>query len=96
MGAECGAVTGAFMVIGMKYGKTADQDAEADRETFARLGEFVKEFKVRHGHLGCSALLGVDMSTPEGVKEAEQRGLFTTECPKFVRTASEILDGILA
>lgn len=95
VGAQCGAVTGAFMVIGMKYGKTENQDSEADRETLARLGEFVREFKSKHGHLGCSSLLGVDMATPEGVKEAERRGLFATECPKFVRTAAEILDRIL-
>ena len=37
MGSECGAVTGAFMVIGMKYGKTADTDSRADNETFKRL-----------------------------------------------------------
>jgi len=30
MGAECGAVTGTFMVIGMKYGKIMDKDSDAD------------------------------------------------------------------
>ena len=95
MGSECGAVTGAFMVIGMKYGKTTDKDPGADQLTFAKVAEFVNEFKARHTHLRCSDLLGTDMGTPEGVKEAEAKGLFTTACPKYVRTAAEILDKLL-
>ena len=96
MGTECGAVTGAFMVIGLKYGKIEDKDAGADEKTFSKVAEFVKEFKARHEHLGCSELLGVNMATPEGVKEAAGKGLFTTACPKFVQSAAEILDKILA
>jgi len=95
MGSECGAVTGAFLVIGMKYGKTRDQDPQADKETFSRVAKFVQEFKAKHGHIGCSALLGVDMGTPEGIKEAEKKGLFTKVCPQLVRSAVEILDKVL-
>jgi len=53
MGSECGAVTGAFMVIGLKYGKTVDKDSGADQETFERVAEFIKEFKAKHNHIGC-------------------------------------------
>jgi C_GCAxxG_C_C family probable redox protein len=96
MGAECGAVTGAFMVIGLYHGKTADKDPAADSETFSRVAKFVEAFRKEHGELSCSKLLGVDMGSPEGVKKAGDRGLFTTACPKFVETASRILDAILA
>jgi C_GCAxxG_C_C family probable redox protein len=95
MGAECGAVTGALLVIGLKYGKTADTDPQADQETFRRVAAFLKKFKERHEYLGCSQLLGVDMGRPEGVKEAEKLGLFTKKCPNYVRSAAEILDPIL-
>ena len=95
MGSECGAVTGAFMVIGMKHGKTADKDAGADRQTFSRVARLVEEFKKQHGDISCSRLLGTDMGTPEGVKKAAGQGLFTTKCPGFVETASIILDQIL-
>jgi C_GCAxxG_C_C family probable redox protein len=96
MGSECGAATGAFMVIGMKYGKTKDEDPGADEKTFSKVAEFIKEFKARHEHIGCSELLGVDMSTAEGVRQAMGKGLFTSACPKFVRSSSEILDKLLA
>lgn len=95
MGSECGAVTGAFMVIGLHYGKTADKDATADSETFSRVAKFVGAFKKEHGDISCSKLLGVDMSSPEGVKKAEKMGLFTSACPKFVETAARILDTLL-
>ncbi len=95
MGSECGAVTGALLVIGLKYGKTRDEDAAADAATFKRVAQLVKEFKARHGHLGCSELLGVNMGDPEGIKEAEQKGLFTKQCPAYVRSAAEILEKVL-
>lgn len=95
MGSECGAVTGALLVIGLKYGKTTDTDQLADKETFQRVAGFCREFKARHEHLGCSQLLGVDMGTLDGVKEAEKLSLFTKRCPAYVRSAAEILDTIL-
>ncbi len=96
MGAECGAVTGALMVIGMKYGKTEDTNADADQKTFGRAAEFIKAFKQEHGETRCSHLMGTDMGTPEGVRQAQDQGLFVSACPQFVKTAAMILDKILA
>jgi len=96
MGNACGAVTGALMVIGMGYGKTADSDPRADDATFKRVAEFTREFKARHKHIGCSELLGADMGTPEGVKEAAGKGYFTSRCPGYVKTAAELLEKIMA
>ena len=94
-GSECGAVTGALMVIGSKYGKTADMDQQADKATFQRVTAFYQMFKARHEQLGCSQLLGVNMSRPDGIQKAEKLGLFTKKCPAYVRSAAEILDTIL-
>lgn len=95
MGSECGAVTGAFMVIGLKYGKVKDKDPAADGSTFGALAELVQRFKAQHGAISCSALLGTDMGSPEGVKAADRAGLFTSRCPEFVRTVAQILEDIL-
>ncbi len=96
MGSECGALTGAYMVIGMKYGKTVDSDSHADTETFKRVTELTKEFKARHKHIGCSELLESDMGTPDGIQKAAGKGYFTSRCPGFVNTVAEILDKVLA
>jgi hypothetical protein len=40
-------------------------------------------------------LLGYDLSSPEQRKAAQDKGLFTTLCPQFVRDAVEIVEEIL-
>jgi len=94
-GSECGAVTGAFMVIGMKYGKTKSKDPEAAEKTFIKSAEFSKEFKARHSQVKCSALLGTNMGTPKGISKAERMGYFTSRCPNYVASAVAILDKLL-
>ena len=91
----CGAVTGAFMVIGLKYGRTRADDAEAKMNTAKKEVEFAKKFKQRHGTIGCTELLGCNISTMEGFEEAKRKDLFKQACPKYVISATEILDEIL-
>lgn len=88
-GHECGAVTAAYMVLGLAFGPK-------EPDVFGRMDEFNKAFKARHGEIGCSQLLGVDMGTREGMKQAEKKGLFKTACPGYVKSAGEILEKILA
>jgi C_GCAxxG_C_C family probable redox protein len=95
MGKTCGAVTGAFLVLGLKYGGTDATDNDKEEKTYALVREFTNEFKLRNGHIGCNELLGYDISTPEGRKEAQEKGLFSTLCPKLVRDAAEILEQLL-
>ncbi len=93
-GEICGAVSGALMVLGLKFGKTRPIDSTADKQTFAKVDQFIQEFKKRHGSVHCSRLLGVDMGTRQGFKEAERKGYFRKVCPAHVRSAVEILDEI--
>jgi len=95
MGETCGAVTGAFMVIGLKYGKTKFEDEQAKEKTYSLVKEFVDRFKSRNGSIVCRELLGYDISTPEGMKLIKEKKLTTTLCPKFVQDAAEIIEQIL-
>ena len=95
MGETCGAVTGALMVIGLKYGKTKAGDEGARDKTYELVGEFVARFKDHHGSIACRELLGCDLSNPEGLKTAKEKGLFDNLCPQFVQDATEILEEIL-
>jgi len=89
IGSECGALTGALLVIGLK-------DGNSHKKTFREVDMLMKRFRSAHGATGCSQLLGVDMGTPAGVKKAEKAGYFTSRCPLYVRTAADILEKILA
>lgn len=43
----CGAVTGAFRVLGLKYGKTKADDDAAKQKSYAVVREFVEKFNAR-------------------------------------------------
>lgn len=91
----CGAVTGAFLAIGLKYGRIRVEDTVSRDRTYGLVQEFIRRFKVRHEHLKCRDLLGCDISTPEGQKKAEELNLHKTRCEDFVRDAAGILEEIL-
>lgn len=92
LGETCGAVTGAFMVLGLRH-CSADCDRSSGREeTYARVIEFADKFKQRNGSILCRELLGCDISTPQGMKQAQEQNLFKTTCVKMVEDAAEILE----
>jgi len=95
MGETCGAVTGAFMVIGLKYGRTMVQDTQSHEETNRLVKEFVDGFKSINGSIVCRELLGCDLSTPDGLKTFVDNKLRDTLCAKFVRDAAQIVGQLL-
>jgi C_GCAxxG_C_C family probable redox protein len=95
MGKTCGAVTGAFMVIGLKYGNTRAEDEETKEKAYELVNEFTKRFKARNEAIECRKLLGYDISTPEGYELIYEKGITKDLCPGFVRDAVEILEQIL-
>lgn len=92
LGETCGAVTGAFMILGLKYGRTEAGDDQSKQKTKEKVREFAAQFKELHGSITCKALLNIDISTVEGHQAAKEQGLFDTTCPRFVQSAVEILE----
>lgn len=91
----CGAVTGALMAIGLRFGRTRAEDAAARDRTYQACGEFILRFETRFGAVKCRDLLGCDIGTPEGAAEAAARRLHETRCADYVSAAVEILEEIL-
>jgi C_GCAxxG_C_C family probable redox protein len=91
LGLTCGAVTGAFMVIGMKYGKVHQDDNAAKETTYQKVREFSNKFIARNKSINCSDLLGCHIGTPEGVEKAKTEGLIAKICPSVVKDAADIL-----
>lgn len=86
----CGAITGAYMVIGAKHGHTTS-DAHAKSQTKEKIKHFNEKFIAVHGSLICKTLTGYDISTPEGANEASANKVFSTKCPAFIKTTCAIL-----
>jgi C_GCAxxG_C_C family probable redox protein len=95
MGETCGAVTGAFMLIGLKYGPIRADDKTAKDTTYRIVREFVEKFKERNQSIVCRELLGVHPGTPEGMQAFKEKDLKNTICAKLVRDAAEIIEEIL-
>ncbi len=90
----CGAVTGAFMVLGLKCG-SATTDKQAKETIYALVRELAQRFKGVHGSLLCRDLLGCNLNTAEGLALAQEKKLFSTVCPPYVETAATILEEML-
>jgi len=95
MAGTCGAVTGAFMVLGLAYCDANCRTFEDRKRAYGKVVSFAEEFRARHASLICRDLLGCDISTPEGEQEAKEKDLFRSKCPEFVRSAAEMVEARL-
>ena len=81
----CGAVSGAYLVIGLKCGNDKEK-------TYALVREFARRFEARNKTANCRALLGVDLTGGDKQTAMER---VKRVCPKMVQDAAEILESIL-
>lgn len=96
VGAPCGAVSAALLILGCRHATLtpAFGDPERERALWDRVRRFAAAFEERHGSLRCQELLGVNPLTPEGRREALERHLFEERCPRFLRDAVILLEDI--
>lgn len=94
-GEVCGAVSGALMALGLEKGYTKPDDKAGKEHIYELTRQFCAEFSRRSGGLRCSELLGCQIGTPEGLRQAQEQNLFKTVCPGLVAEASQILDEML-
>lgn len=94
-GEVCGAVTGAIMVLNIKYGNSIADDSKSKEKVYEEVRKFSKEFKNINGSVICKDLLGCDLNQEGMRKYAREKGLFKEICPKMIRDAIDILENIL-
>jgi len=91
-GKICGAITGALMVLSLKYPRL-DPEIDEQKERINNLSaDFISEFQQRNSNFTyCRDLLECDVSTEEGRLFAKENDL-RKKCEKYVRDAIEILE----
>ena len=94
-GRTCGAVAGAYMSIGLKYGMGKNDDTELKEKTYQVIREFSKRFQEIHGTVLCKELLGCDINTPEGKDYYSKNEFFEKKCLQYVKNAARILEDLL-
>ena len=94
----CGALTGAFMVIGLKYGKeisTGTRYGNETETTYRLVKDLAVLFKQRTGSIYCRELIGHDLSDPLERAKVVEAGLFKSTCGNCIKNAVELLEELL-
>lgn len=93
LGKTCGALTGGLMVLGLRHGHEMTTDPQRGRDTvYARVQKLMARFEEKLGSTECRALIGCDMTTPEGREEFVARDLHNTLCANAVATVASLLE----
>jgi C_GCAxxG_C_C family probable redox protein len=91
----CGAVSGAIMVIGLKYGRGENDGREKQEITYTRIQELIDSFTKECGTINCRKLLsGCELLTKEGQQHFKENNLIN-KCYECVRVSCDILEKIL-
>jgi hypothetical protein len=69
-------VSGAILVIGLKYGKEYSGDDAATEKTRALVRQFIQEFTEGNGSINCTELLGYNLNNSEEYKKAREERFF--------------------
>ncbi len=89
----CGAVSGMFMIAGVKYGYSSPDAQEEKSEHYARIQELAKEFTKENGTIICRELLGLGTKTEPPVPSERTENYYKTRpCDDIVADAARIID----
>jgi len=95
-GDVCGALSGAVMALGLRYGRLEGHDDAAKEICYEQVQVLRARFAEVCGKTMCRDLTGSDLTTDEGRKRMEDEGLITTVCRQAVRVAAQIAAELMA
>jgi C_GCAxxG_C_C family probable redox protein len=90
----CGAVTGAFMVIGIYNSDRCSDIRKRKEKTYLMIRDFNKRFISIHKTTNCKLLLNCDLKTEEGQKFAIDNRLYETVCGKCMYDSISIINDL--
>jgi C_GCAxxG_C_C family probable redox protein len=99
MGDVCGALTGGFMVLGLKYGKVNTDGTKygpATEITYAKVAELTRRFREINDSMDCRDLTGLDLNKPDARQYAIDHKIFSVRCNGFIQDVVKILEELLA
>jgi C_GCAxxG_C_C family probable redox protein len=96
IGKTCGAVSAATIVLGLLATKTKPTDSEARMRLLHDVRQLMTGFEERHGTTECKPLIGIDISTAEGITAFNNSGLRDTRCVEAITTVTDVLEQSLA
>ena len=83
MGQVCGALSGAAVTLGLRDRLAGGDAPKIVGSTLDALQELIRKFELQFGAVTCKELLGCDISSREGFREAK-RCQAMSRCPEYV------------
>lgn len=71
----CGAVSGMFMVLGLKEGYTDPNDGSLKAQHYQKVQELAKKFEQENGSIVCRELLGLNQKHDSPVQKRERKAI---------------------
>ncbi len=94
-GYVCGAVSGAAIVLGARYGFSDPAESGARAKIAAKVNALIAQFQKANGAVLCRELLSIDPKNPEDWKRVGEAGVFANQCPLYVQSAAQLVEEIL-
>jgi C_GCAxxG_C_C family probable redox protein len=91
----CGAVTGAFMVLGMYNRRIRPDNLTRKQNTYPMVQKFNARFLEIHSTTRCIDLIRCDLNTPEGKALAKENRVHETICEDCISTSVRILNDLM-
>ncbi|HNZ43372.1 MAG TPA: C-GCAxxG-C-C family protein [Bacteroidales bacterium] len=91
-GRTCGAITGAMMVLGLRYGSSDPTDIETKRISREKTRALIESFEKQHYSCNCNDLVGFDRSQLSDADLMLKLPVFHNTCGKFLETVVAYLE----
>lgn len=91
-GGQCGALSGGILSIGLLLGR--DTPGSPVTDVYPRVEELRQNFEEKFGATSCSALLGLELGTEEGLQAFHDKNLWD-KCVEYSEEASRMVMELL-
>lgn len=89
----CGAVSGMFIIAGLKFGYSSPDDKEAKTAHYKRIQELAEKFREKNKYIVCRELLGLTSKTESYIPEDRTNEYYKKRpCANLVGDAALIID----
>jgi C_GCAxxG_C_C family probable redox protein len=95
LGEVCGAVSGAIMGLGLKFGRNTIQESPTETGPYEFGATMANLFIARFGHLRCRDLIGLNLAVDADRQAYRELKLWETRCRDIVRITTELAYDLL-
>jgi C_GCAxxG_C_C family probable redox protein len=86
-GNVCGALSGAIMGVGLRYGRDAPTTEPYRRPYWYSRG-LAEAFEEAYGSVTCLGVLGLDIDDPDDYRRYTEEDMWATKCREIIKTAT--------